>query len=102
VCLTSCVRVLRAHRVYAHSVTLPLTSPPPPPSFFLLPLHHPLQVIAVGPGKADEDGKVATPPSLTVGSTVLYSKYAGTELKNPRVEEEYVVISAADVLATVA
>jgi len=59
------------------------------------------QVIAVGPGKADDDGK-ATPPSLTVGSTVLYSKYAGTELKNPRVEEEYVVISAADVLATVA
>jgi chaperonin GroES len=64
-------------------------------------LLHLSQVIAVGPGKADDDGK-ATPPSLTVGSTVLYSKYAGTELKNPRVEEEYVVISAADVLATVA
>ena len=67
------------------------------PSLFVFPP----QVIAVGPGKADDDGK-ATPPSLTVGSTVLYSKYAGTELKNPRVEEEYVVIAAGDVLATVA
>ena len=71
---------------------LPL-SPDPPLS--------PTQVIAVGPGKADDDGK-ATPPSLAVGATVLYSKYSGTELKNPRDDEEYVVISAADVLATVA
>jgi chaperonin GroES len=60
------------------------------------------QVIAVGPGKAGEDGKPANPPSLTVGSTVLYSKYAGTEFKNPRSDEEFVVVSASDVLATVA
>ena len=72
----------------------------PPLSLFPPPLT-PNQVIAVGPGKADDDGK-ATPPSLAVGATVLYSKYSGTELKNPRDDEEYVVISAADVLATVA
>ena len=72
----------------------PLSPFPPPPLT-------PNQVIAVGPGKADDDGK-ATPPSLAVGATVLYSKYSGTELKNPRDDEEYVVISAADVLATVA
>ena len=73
---------------------IPLSPYSPPPLT-------PNQVIAVGPGKADDDGK-ATPPSLAVGATVLYSKYSGTELKNPRDDEEYVVISAADVLATVA
>jgi co-chaperonin GroES (HSP10) len=80
-----------------------LCADPSSPScfFFSVPQTKP-QVIAVGPGKAGEDGKPASPPSLSVGSIVLYSKYAGTEFKNPRSDEEFVVVSSSDVLATVA
>lgn len=38
------------------------------------------RVKAVGPGKVKEDGK-RTPPEVKVGDKVLYSKYAGTEIK---------------------
>jgi chaperonin GroES len=56
------------------------------------------EVIAVGPGKF-EDGQ-RTPMDVAVGDKVIYSKYGGTEVK---VEgEEYLVLSARDVLAVVA
>ena len=52
-------------------------------------------VVAVGPGRF-EDG-VRVPLDVAVGDTVIYSKYGGTEVK---VEgEEYLVLSARDVLA---
>lgn len=38
------------------------------------------EVVAVGGGKKDEDGKL-TAPNVTVGSTVMYSKYSGTEFE---------------------
>jgi hypothetical protein len=38
------------------------------------------EVVAVGSGKKDEDGKSAA-PNVTVGSTVMYSKYSGTEFE---------------------
>ena len=60
----------------------------------------PTQVIAVGPGKTDDDGKT-TPVGVSKGNIVLYSKYAGTEFKSPD-GVEYVVVRASDVLATVA
>lgn len=37
-------------------------------------------VVAVGSGKKDEEGKV-TAPNVAVGSTVMYSKYSGTEFE---------------------
>lgn len=37
-------------------------------------------IAAVGSGKKDEDGKVAA-PNVTVGATVMYSKYSGTEFE---------------------
>ena len=52
-------------------------------------------VIAVGPGRFD-DG-VRTPIDVKVGDVVLYSKYGGTEVKYNN--EEYLVLSARDVLA---
>ena len=58
------------------------------------------KVIAVGPGKADDDGKAA-PLGISTGATVLYSKYAGSEFTGED-GSEYVVISASDVLATLA
>lgn len=64
------------------------------------PTPHP-QVVAVGPGKTDDDGKT-TPVGVKKGDIVLYSRYAGTEFPAPDGSAEYVVIRDADVLATVA
>jgi chaperonin GroES len=54
-------------------------------------------VVAVGPGRF-EDG-VRTPVDVKVGDVVLYSKYGGTEVKFNN--EEYLVLSARDVLAVI-
>jgi chaperonin GroES len=57
-------------------------------------------VIAVGPGRFNEDGDERVPMDVAVGDTVIYSKYGGTEVK---VEgEDYLILSARDVLAVVA
>jgi chaperonin GroES len=50
------------------------------------------QVIAVGPGRIDDNGN-------RVPVDVIFSKYGGTELKYEGVE--YLVLSARDVLAVV-
>ncbi|MDH7482408.1 MAG: co-chaperone GroES [Armatimonadota bacterium] len=56
------------------------------------------EVIAVGPGKTMENGKVV-PMEVKVGDKVIYSKYGGTEIKIG--SEEYVVLRQDDVLAIV-
>ena len=56
-------------------------------------------VLAVGPGRWDEDGAKRIPLDVAVGDTVLYSKYGGTEVKVAG--EEYLILSARDVLAVV-
>ena len=56
-------------------------------------------VIAVGPGKFNEDGDARVPMDVKVGDKVLYSKYGGTEVKYAG--EEYLVLSARDVLAVI-
>jgi chaperonin GroES len=55
-------------------------------------------VVAVGPGKYDDNGK-RIPLDVAVGDVVLYSKYGGTEVKYSG--EEYLVLSARDVLAKI-
>lgn len=55
------------------------------------------KVLAVGPGKKDDDGE-PTKPSVNVGSTILYSKYSGTEFEGED-GMQYIVIRANDVLA---
>jgi chaperonin GroES len=54
-------------------------------------------VIAVGPGKMDENGKLE-PMYLKVGNTVLFSSYSGTEVKNADNDQEYLILSEDDVL----
>ena len=56
------------------------------------------KVIALGTGKRDEDGKIR-PFEVKVGDLVLISKYGGTEIKYNG--EEYLILSARDVLAVV-
>jgi chaperonin GroES len=58
------------------------------------------QVLAVGPGRTDEEGK-ATAPAVKVGSTVLYQKYSGTEFEGDS-GKQYIVIREGDVLAALA
>lgn len=54
-------------------------------------------VIAVGPG-ANVDGKVV-PMQVKPDDKVIYSKYAGTEVKID--ETEYIIVKESDILAIV-
>jgi chaperonin GroES len=56
------------------------------------------EIVAVGPGKRNDDGSRQT-PEVKVGDQVLYSKYAGTDVKLGN--EEYVLLSEKDILAVV-
>ena len=55
------------------------------------------EVVAVGPGRFEDGDRV--PMDVKAGDTVLYSKYGGTEVKVKG--EEYLVLSARDILAIV-
>ena len=57
------------------------------------------EVIAVGPGRFNEDGDERIPMDITVGDKVIYSKYGGTEVKYSG--DEFLILSARDVLAVV-
>ena len=56
-------------------------------------------VLAVGPGRFDDEGENRIPLDIGVGDIVIYSKYGGTEVKYDN--EEYLILSARDVLAIV-
>lgn len=53
------------------------------------------KVLAVGPGKRDEDGK-RMEPDVKEGDRVLFGKYAGTEIKIDG--EEYLIMREDDIL----
>jgi len=55
------------------------------------------QVVAVGPGSLDDEGK-RSPLSVSAGSTVLYSKYAGSEFKGAD-GTNYIVLRVSDLMA---
>jgi chaperonin GroES len=54
-------------------------------------------VVAVGPGRW-EDGQVE-PMNVAVGDTVLFAKYAGTEIRVN--DEDVLIMSQKDVLAKI-
>ena len=56
------------------------------------------QVVAVGPGGLDKDGKLV-PVGVSVGQKVITGKYAGTEIKVDGVE--YIIVKSSDILAVV-
>jgi chaperonin GroES len=53
------------------------------------------EVIAVGPGKVTDDGKLQ-PMGVKVGDKILFGKYSGSEVK--LVDEEYLIMREEDVL----
>ena len=83
------VRPVAAEQVTASGHVLPDTAQEKPQE---------AEVIAVGPGRVDDKG-VRIPVDVSVGDMVIFSKYGGTELKYNN--EEYLVLSARDVLAIV-
>ncbi len=55
-------------------------------------------VVAVGAGRVTDDGKTI-PLELKEGSTVLYAKYSGTEVRLN--DEDLLIVSERDILAIV-
>ncbi|MBV2363790.1 co-chaperone GroES [Streptomonospora sp. S1-112] len=84
------VKTLEAEQTTASGLVIPDTAKEKPQEG---------EVLAVGPGRWDEDGEKRIPLDVKVGDIVLYSKYGGTEVKYNN--EEYLVLSARDLLAVV-
>jgi len=53
-------------------------------------------VIAVGPGKFDEDGEKRIPLDVKIGDRVIFSKYGYDEVKFEN--KEYYIVSEASIL----
>ncbi|HEY1014580.1 MAG TPA: co-chaperone GroES [Herpetosiphonaceae bacterium] len=56
------------------------------------------QVVAVGEGRLDDNGKRIA-MSVKAGDTVLFAKYAGTEIKLD--DEDYLILAEKDILGIV-
>ena len=83
------VRTLEAEQTTASGLVIPDTAKEKPQEG---------TVLAVGPGRIDDKGN-RVPIDVKKGDVVLYSKYGGTEVKYSG--EEYLVLSARDVLAII-
>lgn len=55
-------------------------------------------IVAVGPGRTTEDGKVI-PLNVKVGDVILFSKYGPNEIKID--EEDYYILSESNILAVI-
>jgi chaperonin GroES len=84
------VQTLEAEQTTASGLVIPDTATEKPQEG---------KVIAVGPGRFDDDGDKRVPLDISVGDVVIYSKYGGTEVKYDG--EEYLLLSARDVLAVI-
>jgi chaperonin GroES len=56
------------------------------------------EVVAVGPGKLQEDGK-RQPMDVSKGDRILVGKYSGSEIKID--DEDYVILREDEILAVV-
>lgn len=55
------------------------------------------KVLAVGPGRWDEDGKKRLPLEVAVNDVVIFAKYSGTEFKVG--DKKVLILSEKDILA---
>ncbi len=81
------VRPLKQDEKTANGIYLPENAKEKP---------HEAEVIAVGPGRLDEGKRIAL--DVKVGDKVIYSQYAGTEIKADG--EELLILRESDILAT--
>jgi chaperonin GroES len=84
------VKTLEAEQTTASGLVIPDTAKEKPQEG---------AVLAVGPGRWDDEGEKRIPLDVKVGDVVLYSKYGGTEVKYDG--QEYLILSARDVLAVI-
>jgi chaperonin GroES len=84
------VEPLEQEEVTASGIVLPETAKEKPQKG---------KVVAVGPGKKDDEGKVI-PMDVKVGDVVLYAKYGGTEVKLES-DRTVLVLRESDILAIV-
>lgn len=83
------IRVLEQEEKTASGIFLPDTAKEKPSQG---------EVVAVGPGKLQDDGKrVAL--DVKVGDKIIFSKYAGTEVKFEG--SKYLIVSERDILAII-
>lgn len=54
------------------------------------------EVVAVGPGKTDDKGNVKA-MELNVGDVVIFSSYAGTEVKTEDDQGDFLIMSEEDI-----
>jgi chaperonin GroES len=85
------VRAIEAEEKTASGIVLPDTAKEKPEKG---------KVLAVGDGKYDEAGK-RIPLDVKTGDEVFYSKYGGSEIKDPDTDEDLLVLRESDVLAKV-
>ena len=83
------IRVLEQEEKTASGIFLPDTAKEKPSQG---------EVIAVGTGKLQDNG-TRTPLEVSVGDKIIFSKYAGTEVKYEGVD--YLIVSERDILATI-
>lgn len=57
------------------------------------------KILAVGPGRFDENGSSRIPLDVKVGDRVLYAKYGGTEVKSN--DKKLLILRESDLLAVV-
>ena len=83
------IRVLEQEEKTASGIFLPDTAKEKPSQG---------EVIAVGTGKLQDNG-TRTPLEVSEGDKIIFSKYAGTEVKYDGVD--YLIVSERDILATI-
>ncbi|ERT60102.1 chaperonin GroS [Megasphaera vaginalis (ex Srinivasan et al. 2021)] len=83
------IRVLEQEEKTASGIYLPDTAKEKPSQG---------EVVAVGAGKVQDDGK-RIPLDVAVGDKIIFSKYAGTEVKFEG--NEYLIVSERDILAII-
>ena len=83
------IRVLEQEEKTASGIFLPDTAKEKPSQG---------EVLAVGTGKLQDNG-TRTPLEVSVGDKIIFSKYAGTEVKYDGVD--YLIVSERDILATI-
>jgi chaperonin GroES len=83
------VQTLEAEQTTASGLVIPDTAKETPQEG---------EVVAIGPGRIDDNGN-RVPLDVVVGDKVIYSKYGGTEVKYAG--QEYLILSARDILAVV-
>ncbi len=57
------------------------------------------EVLAVGPGRYDDEGEKRIPLDVKVGDIVLFAKYGGTEIKLDG--DKLLIMKESDILAVV-